>query len=212
MKVIDLTHTIAPNMPVYPGTEPPILAQANTIEKDLFCETLLTMYSHTGTHIDAPGHVIRGRTLLDEFPADRFVGKGLVIDCRDCTRRIPLEKVKAYGALAEKADFLLFHTGWDRFWGTDEYFGAYPYVEEAVIDYVLAGEYKGIGFDVIGLDPVGSLSLHLKLFEKDILNIENLTNLGECGSGLFDFCCLPLKFAKADGAPARAIACLTENV
>ena len=34
MKVIDLTHTIKENMPVYPGTEPPCLDPANTYEKD----------------------------------------------------------------------------------------------------------------------------------------------------------------------------------
>ena len=49
MRVLDLTHTIAENMPVYPGTETPIFAGANTYEKDGFKETKLTMYTHTGT-------------------------------------------------------------------------------------------------------------------------------------------------------------------
>ena len=51
MRVLDLTHTIAENMPVYPGTETPIFAGANTYEKDGFKETKLTMYTHTGTHL-----------------------------------------------------------------------------------------------------------------------------------------------------------------
>lgn len=207
MNVIDLTYLIEEGMPVYPDTEPPILAPANTIEKDKFCETKLTMYSHTGTHIDSPGHVIEGRTLLDEFPAEQFVGRAVVIDCTDCTGEIPLSKVLECEDAAA-ADFLIFRTGWGKYWGRNEYFGAYPYVSEAIIDYVLAGEYKGIGFDTIGLDPVGSLDLHLKLFQKDILNIENLTNLELCGTGLFDFVCLPLKFKHSDGASARAIAIL----
>ena len=54
MRVLDLTHTIAENMPVYPGTETPIFAGANTYEKDGFKETKLTMYTHTGTHMDRP--------------------------------------------------------------------------------------------------------------------------------------------------------------
>ena len=54
MKVIDLTHVIAADMPVYPGTEPPRLESANTYEANGFKETLLTMYSHTGTHMDPP--------------------------------------------------------------------------------------------------------------------------------------------------------------
>lgn len=50
MKVIDLTHTIKENMPVYPGTDTPKLMPANTYEKDGFKETLMQMYTHTGTH------------------------------------------------------------------------------------------------------------------------------------------------------------------
>ena len=44
MKIIDLTHFISEDMPVYPGTEQPKLKQANTYEKDGFKETLMTMY------------------------------------------------------------------------------------------------------------------------------------------------------------------------
>ena len=82
MRVIDLTHTITASMPVYPGTQPPVLAAANTYEKDGFKETLVTMFSHTGTHVDPPAHLFPGRTTLDAFPAGQFIGKALVIDCR----------------------------------------------------------------------------------------------------------------------------------
>lgn len=81
MRVLDLTHTIAENMPVYPGTETPIFAGANTYEKDGFKETKLTMYTHTGTHMDPPAHLFAGRTTLDAFPASQFIGKALVIEC-----------------------------------------------------------------------------------------------------------------------------------
>ena len=51
MKVYDLTHTIQNDMPVYPGTEQPKLTTACTIEAVGYRETLLHMFSHTGTHI-----------------------------------------------------------------------------------------------------------------------------------------------------------------
>ena len=57
MKVIDLTHTIRENMPVYPGTEPPKLSPTSSYESDGFKETLLQMYTHTGTHMDPPAHI-----------------------------------------------------------------------------------------------------------------------------------------------------------
>ena len=125
MKVIDLTHVITPDMPVYPGTDTPKFIPANTYEKDGFKETLLQMYSHTGTHMDPPAHLFPGRTTLDQFPADQFIGKALVIDCRDLAEgeAITMDRLRKAGEKAERADFLLFNLGWDQQWGPDAYFG-----------------------------------------------------------------------------------------
>ena len=211
MRVIDLTHIIESTMPVYPGTEPPTFEPANTYEKDGFKETRLSMFTHTGTHMDPPAHLFRGRTTLDAFPPDQFIGKALVIDCTSLNEgeSITMEHLLPYGEKIEEADFLLFYLGWDERWSTEEYFGDYPCVDDSVLDFILDGNYKGIGFDVIGLDPIEDINLtrHKKLFEsKDIVNIENLCNLGQCGSELFWFSCFPLKLADCDGSPVRAVA------
>ncbi len=211
MRVIDLTHTIQEGMPVYPGTEGPSFTPANSYEKDGFKETLLRMYSHTGTHADPPAHLYADKMTLDRFPASQFIGKALVIDCRDLTEgeAITLEHIRRYGSMAEEADFLLFNLGWDKRWGTASYFGDYPCLDEAALEYVIDGAYKGIGFDVIGLDPIADTGLtrHRRLFDRcNMINIENLKNLELCGTGLFWFGCFPLKLAGSDGAPVRAMA------
>lgn len=216
MKIIDLTHTIFPGMPVYPGTEPPRLEAASTYEKDGFRETLLTMFSHTGTHMDAPAHIFPEETVLDAFPAAQFVGKGLVIDCTDLGEggRIGMDYIHKAGALAEEAEFLLFRTGWDAKWGQPEYFGDYPCITAEVAAYLKDSGKKGIGLDTIGLDPVADVSLklhHQVLAGGDFVIIENLTNLAELGAGLFLFCALPLKYRDADGAPIRAVGILEEK-
>ena len=210
MKVFDLTHTIKEDMPVYPGTEKPILIPANSYEKDGFRETKLCMYSHTGTHIDAPAHLYESALALDQFPVDQFIGKALVIDCTSFSEgdSIPLSHLRKYAGKFESVDFLLFRLGWDKKWGSDAYFGNYPCLDADLLDYILAGSYKGIGFDVIGLDPVvnPSLERHKKLFlHKKIINIENLCNLENFGDEIFMFSCLPIKVENSDGAPCRAI-------
>ena len=211
MKAIDLTYTIKEEMTVFPGTEMPKLITTSNYEKDGFRETSISIYSHVGTHMDPPAHIYPDRTTLDEFPASQFIGKGLVIDCRDLNEGedITLDCILKYGKKAEKVDFLLFNTGWDKYWGTDKYFGDYPCVNDDVLDYVLNGNYKGIGFDTIGIDPVSDekLTRHKKLFkDKDIVNIENLKNLEICGDEIFNFSCCPLKVENSDGAPVRAVA------
>ncbi len=211
MKVIDLTHTISEAMPVYPGTEQPRLIPANSYEKDGFKETLLCMYSHTGTHVDPPSHIFGGRTTLDAFPVSQFVGRAIVIDCRHIKEGdgITMREIEPRLAHARAADYLLFNLGWDKRWGTEEYYGDYPCIDDGVIDFILTTNKKGIGFDVIGVDPIADAKLtrHKRLFAgHDIVNIENLTNLDKCGSEPFWFFALPLKWENADGAPVRAVA------
>ena len=215
MKIIDLTHTISESMPVYPGTDGPKLQIANTYEKDGFKETLLTMFSHTGTHMDAPAHLFDNRTTLDSLPIEQFVGKALVINCSDLQegQRITMNYIEDVKDKADKVEFILFYTGWDKYWGTSSYFGEYPYITEDVVEYLINSNKKGVGLDVIGIDPISdeSLSIHKKLFDKnEIVIVENLTNLDEIGSELFTFCALPIKYTNSDGAPIRAIAILED--
>ncbi len=211
MNVIDLTHTISENMPVYPGTEAPRLSVACTVENNGFKETLLQMYSHTGTHMDAPAHMFKNGTPLDEFDVTRFVGSAVVIDCTELNEgdRIDMSFIERNRELAEKADFLLFRTGWDKFWGTDAYFGDFPCISSEVADFIVATEKKGVGLDVISIDPItgSSFENHKKLLSQNtIVIIENLCNLDMPGSGLFTLIAAPLKFENADGAPVRAFA------
>lgn len=211
MNIIDLTHLISTDMPVYPGTEKPKLTPATTIEKDGFRETLLTMFSHTGTHMDTPGHLLPDAAMLDELSADSFIGSALVIDCRELGEgdTVPLSRITDYGEAAEKAEFLLFNFGWDKYWNDEKYFGNYPYLGDDAVDYIIAHKKKGVGLDVIGIDPISdaALTIHKKLFRSgNIVVIENLCNLDKIGEGLFTFTALPLKYENSDGAPVRAIA------
>ncbi len=214
MRAIDLTHVIEENMPVFPGTEPPRLAAANTIELDGFSETLLTMVSHTGTHMDAPRHLFHGLRGLDDMEADAFAGRGLVIDCSDLKEggRVGMDRVRRYGATAEQAEFLLFRFGWDVYWKTKRYFADFPCITEETARYMIDAGKKGIGLDTISVDPLHdtNLSLHKMILPANrMVIIENLTNLGAIGEGLFTFLALPLKFRASDGAPVRAMALLS---
>ena len=211
MTVFDLTHTISENMPVYPGSEPPKLSVPYTYEANGFKETLLHMYSHTGTHMDAPAHIFSGGATLDSFDGSQFVGSALVIDCSELKagEQIGMSFIERVRELADKADFLIFRTDWDKKWGTDEYFGAYPCISGETAEYIAASGKKGVGLDTIGLDPINcaELPLHKKILgQNTIVIVENLCNLSAVGSGLFTFIAAPLKFENADGAPVRALA------
>ena len=152
MKMLDLTHCITPEMPVYPGTEPPRLTSACTMEKDGFRETLLQMYSHTGTHMDAPAHMLPSGRTLDDFPAETFAGRGFVVDCRGAAE-ITLPMLRRQEEALGEAEFLLFCTGWDRYWGQPRYYEGFPCLTAEAAEYVASLGLKGVGEDSISLDP-----------------------------------------------------------
>lgn len=213
MRVIDLSHTISEAMPVYPGTEPPSLLPGSSYERDGFRETVLHMYSHTGTHMDAPNHLFPEGITLDALPVTQFVGQSLVVDCSNAQagEAITMEYLRPVMEQAETAEFLLFHTGWSQHWGQDAYFGQYPCLDEAVIRYLIRTKKKGVGLDTIGLDPIADIGLrrHRQLLGgNQVVIIENLCRLEQVGSEPFLFAALPVKFAQSDGAPVRAIAIL----
>ena len=216
MYVIDLTQTLSnENMSYFPDAEPVKLEMISTIEQSGFRETLLYMTSHAGTHIDAPAHIYKGHKMLDEMRPMQFVGKALVIDCRDVEagKTIGMEHIERVKEKADKAEFILFCTGWDRYWGKNEYLGDYPVVTKEVVEYLVEQKKKGVGFDTLSMDPVADeeLRLHKMLFVKqDGIVMENLTNLDKVGNDIFLLAALPLKYRHADGAPARVVAIIKE--
>lgn len=207
MNVIDLTHFIASDMPVYPGTEPPTIREATSIAADGFAEKLLTMYSHTGTHMDAPAHMLAGHSTLDRLPVGTFVGPGVVVDlsARSAGPIAPGE-LHAHAARIERAEFVLFHTGWSLRWGRDDYHADFPTLSEEAARWLCGFGLKGVGFDCISVDPVGAspMVIHHILLGHGLVIIENLCGLERLADRDFLFVCLPLKIRDSDGSPIRA--------
>ena len=83
MEIIDLSHSINAEMPLYTGTAPIEIIQNATVEEHGFNEKKLTLTSHIGTHIDAPAHMLEHGERLDEMPLDSFYGKAQVVDVQE---------------------------------------------------------------------------------------------------------------------------------
>ncbi len=209
MKIIDLTHYIYPEMPVYPGTEPPSFSTPCTIEKNGFTETKIALYSHTGTHIDAPAHIIPEAKTLDQLNIDHYFGQTCMLDLTSVKEgTIDIADLKPYEDLMGQNDFVLLHTGWSQFWNKTGYFEGYPLLSTEAATWLSQFRLKGLGIDMISIDREGTsdFPIHRIFLEQNVVIIENLTNLQELPRAGFSFSCLPLKFENADGSPVRAIA------
>jgi kynurenine formamidase len=208
---IDLTHTIEQNMPFYPGTGAPQITQKNTVETDGFAEVEISFYSHTGTHMDAPAHMIKGGMTLDEYPIEHFFGKAFLLDLRN---GLPdLDKLTQMKTRLEAIDFVILHTGWSDYWGEAQYFRDFPVLPIEHINWFLSLGIRGFGMDAISIDPVDTTTFenHHAVFLKNGTITENLTNLSAIISPFFDIIMLPLKNKNSDGISIRAVAVVDER-
>ncbi|NTW69742.1 MAG: cyclase family protein [Chlorobiaceae bacterium] len=209
MRVIDLTHTVESGMPVYPGTPEPEFQPIATIEKDGFAEQLISLSSHTGTHIDLPSHMFADCLTPDVFSVEQFAGKGMVIDLRSAAVGvITKELLLPFSANIEGSDFLLLCSGWSGYWGRPDYFKGYPVLSLDAAQWLTGFHLKGIGVDMISLDLPDSLDfpVHKSLLASGMVLIENLTALALLLHCSFTFCAFPLKIAGAEASPVRAVA------
>ena len=203
--IIDLTHILKNEISVYPDTISPLFEQGNTIEKDGFSELNMTMCTHTGTHIDAPAHIIPNAKSLNDFPIDKFIGNAIVVDCSG-KNSISLEFLKLIEDKIEQIDFILFYTGWQEKWNTPNYYDRFPTLTQEVVEWLLKFKLKALGFDTISVDKMcdDKLPNHHLLLQREILIIENMTNLDKLIGNSFELNCIPLKIENADGSPIRA--------
>ncbi len=211
--LIDMTHTITPEIPVYPGTPVPSLSPACTFTRDGFRETLLTFSSHTGTHMDAPAHLFQEGRTLDQMPMSQFSGRATVLDVSQEGPVITEAFLRSNYEAIHCADYILFYTGWEDHWGTERFLeDTFPVPDEEAARYLVSRGLKGVGTDAISIDRMGDsrLPIHHILLKDSILSIENLCLKKVRGRKDFLFFALPMKFQDTDGAPVRAFAELRE--
>jgi arylformamidase len=204
--IIDLSHPIHSGIMVYPGDPLPVMEKTKDFKNDGFRLSRFILSSHTGTHVDAPAHLLEGGKYLDQLPLSNFFGTGKVIECSG-KDEIDAELILR-SLPAEIPDFILLKTNWDKFWQTDKYFHDFPVLSEEAAEILAGLPVKGIGFDTPSPDPMNAqvLTKHFLFLSGDKIIIENLTHLDRITEREFLFSCFPVNISQADGCPVRACA------
>lgn len=212
-KIIDLTHLLNENATVYPDTVGPKFEPVNTVAEHGFAEMQVTMVLHSGTHIDAPCHILANTKTLSDYPVDKFIGPAVVVPCQG-KKEISLEYLKKFEDKIARVDFILFFTGWQYKWNSEAYYEDCPALTTEAAKWLTTFKLKGIGLDAFSIDSIISANVvtyetlpnHYILLGAEIILIENLTNLDKLPDDIFTFQCLPLNIEHADGSPVRAVA------
>jgi arylformamidase len=205
MKIIDVTLTYED------GMRGVAFENAKSKSVDGWNSKTLHLYSHAGTHMDAPFHFEVNNQTIDEFEVSRFICDSLVIPIdAHAEQKIKLEDLGVYADLINKGDGVILKTGWSAYVKENKYREELPGIDESLANWfvgkginMLAVETPSIA-DVMDMEEV--TKIHEILLGGDIIIVEGLTNLDSVSKGKVKLIALPLKIKGGDGAPARVIA------
>jgi kynurenine formamidase len=201
MKIIDLSHKIMTDMPVYPGDRDVKIITEKTWEADGYRLSSLISSMHAGTHIDAPSHLSDSKLNMSDIALSQCIGRGVLIDVRNQSE-IDVSDVEQVDIL--EGDIVIFLSGWSMNVDKQQY-QKHPVFSEALADYLIKRKIKMIGLDMPSCDQY-PYPIHKILMQSGILIAENLCN---CESLLelseFHIFAIPLKI-EAEASLARIFA------
>lgn len=205
-RIVDLTLTYNNNFTGFSKSP------SKTIDSDGWNASILTFYSHCGTHMDAPIHFNVREQTIDEIPVSDFIGRAWVIDVRLIGAKGLINPEDIPQNIQEKfkeGDSLVFWSGWSKFVNTPKYRDGLPRISESLALWCLDKKVKMIGVEPPSVADVNNLAEVTNIHEillKGVVIIEGLTNLENLHSNCVELIALPLKIQNGDGAPARVIA------
>lgn len=199
MKYIDLSRKITTDLSVWP-TDPFELKKV--IKYGFVVDNILNSSMHVGTHVDASQHMIEGGKTVSDYPIEKFMGRGKLIDARG---KLEIDVDLLEGVDIQKDDIVFVLTGCDDKFGTSEYFENYP-----VFATSFANKLVELGVKIVGMDSpspdCAPFPVHKILLGNDVLIIEMMTNLDKLlDVKSFNVIALPPNFETA-GSFIRVIA------
>lgn len=205
LRYIDVTQ------PLKEGLRGVSFEPARVLHKDGWNAQTLHIYSHAGTHMDAPLHFEVNEKAIDDYPAKRFFTNCHVIDVENVQSGYEIQITDLGDAkqLLKRGEGLIFRTGWSRFIGQPEYRNKLPGISGELAQWCVNKGVATIAVEPPSVADVNNLKLlteiHEILLGGDIVIVEGLCNLDKIKSKYVELVALPLKIEGGDGAPCRAI-------
>ncbi len=201
LKIHDISLEIRENMVVWKDREhkkPRFLATSKYEDKRAN-ESKIEMDLHTGTHADAPFHMLKSGKKMNEIPLDKFIGKCKVLDLTGAKDKITEDILKKFEI--NKDDIILIKT---KNKPEPKFNINFPFVDKNGAQYLAKRKIKTLGVDSLGVERgQPNHDTHKILFESNIDVIEGL-ELSKIRQGSYFLIALPLKI-NADAAPLRAV-------
>ncbi|MDB5172554.1 MAG: Kynurenine formamidase [Phycisphaerales bacterium] len=213
MRLIDLSQPLFDGCPNCPAHPPVKIHFGATHEEHGWQLEMLTLASHTGSHIDAPLHKLAGGASLDQIPLDRFVGPAIIVDCLGLGPDGPITA----GHLAKrildspKGLIVLLNTGWGLCRANDDNWKFHsPFLTTDGAQWLVDQKINGVGIDhysIAGSREPNNARVHEILLGGGAWVVEELKFGPEALAAPqpATMWCLPVNFKNQSGAFCRPV-------
>jgi kynurenine formamidase len=204
--IIDLT------LPLENGMRGVQLDTAKSVERDGWNATTMTLYSHCGTHMDAPRHFIDQGAGIEQIPLETCIGPAKLVDLTPVEPRELITPSRLGGAADTivAGDRILLRTDWSHRHGTSAWRDELPRIDVSLARWLVARRVKLLGVEPPSVADVNHrvelTTVHQILLEAGIVIVEGLTNLDKLSTETFHLIVLPMRIPGCDGSPVRAVA------
>jgi arylformamidase len=199
---IDVSVPLRSGMLVWDGDDSPRVEQTLFLERgDPYNLTSVAMSVHTGTHMDAPLHFIRGGASIDAIPLEAVIGEARVIESHDAqavrASDLPNDLPRGARVLFKTRNSL-------RDWPGEPFDKDFVYISREAAQALVDAGVRTVGIDYLSVGGFANdlRETHEILLGAGVWVIEGL-DLRPVEAGRYQMVCLPLKIAGAEGAPAR---------
>jgi arylformamidase len=206
MKVTDLTLSYSSSIRGFQRDSSKVLSQ------DGWNGSTLHIYSHAGTHIDAPYHFEVTDERIDEIPVHRFISQAWVVNIviHQPQQLITINDLAKVADKIKEGDSIILKTGWHHFISEDKYRNELPRISEEAARWLVNKKINMLAVEPPSVADVNNLSevtkVHQILLAGNIIIIEGICNTEALQHEMVQLIALPLKIFKGDGAPARVVA------
>jgi kynurenine formamidase len=224
-RIIDLTHRLGPSAPTFSGARDSFrYDKLAEVDRDGYTLGAFQVPEHFGTHVDAPGHFLKGRKTVDRIEPERLLAPAAVIDVRSKVESNPdyqlsaadLKQWERGGPIPDGAIVLLL-TGWGgRYTDPDRYRNQdasgvlhFPGFSVEAIDYLIKQrKVVGLGIDTLSIDygPSKDFAGHKLSHGGGLYHIENMAGLEKLPARGAVVFVGPLPVENGSGSPARVLA------
>ncbi|MCZ8513654.1 cyclase family protein [Paenibacillus filicis] len=200
-KLYDISTAIRPDMQVWKDNAAvrPTFENTSNHQTGQTYGTRIGIDAHTGTHLDAPLHMLDGGATIDTIPLQDLVGTARVLDLTRVVDAVTAEDLKPHAI--QPGEWILLKT---RNSFTDRWDDGFVFLRADGAAYLAELGIKGVGTDALGIErSQEGYPTHRTLMRAGVLILEGL-RLADVPPGSYFFVLAPLKLEGIEAAPARA--------